>query len=256
MRVIGVVDLLAGRAVHARAGRRGSYQSVTALAGLPIEPGDAPALAHAYVVRLGVTELYAADLDAILGRASQDALVAAVAATGAPVWLDAGISSSDRARHSLGLGAAGVVVGLETLASYEALGEICAAVGGDRVAFSLDLREGEPLVMAGGGIPRREPAHVIASRAAEVGAGAVIVLDLARVGTGAGLDLDLIARVRQAAPAPRLLAGGGVRGYEDLVGLADAGCDGVLLATALQSGRIGPAEVAAAHRLGQGSPTR
>src|SRR5688572_1221967 len=121
MRVIGVVDLLAGRAVHARAGRRDSYQLVRAIAGLPIESGDALALARAYVDRLGVTELYAADLEAILGGASQDALVAAVAALGAPLWLDAGVSSTQRARHSLGLGAARVVVGLETLASYEAL---------------------------------------------------------------------------------------------------------------------------------------
>lgn len=256
MRVIGVVDLLAGRAVHARAGRRGSYQPVRALAGLPIESGDALALARAYVDRLGVKELYAADLDAILGRVSQDALVAAVAALGAPLWLDAGVSSTQRARHSLGLGAARLVVGLETLASYEALGEICAALGGDRVAFSLDLREGEPLVVAGGDIPRHEPAHVVASRAAKAGVGAVIVLDLARVGTGAGLDLALIARVRESTPGRMLLAGGGVRGYEDLARLADAGCDGALVATALHDGRLSAADVASAHRLGQGRPTR
>jgi phosphoribosylformimino-5-aminoimidazole carboxamide ribotide isomerase len=256
MRVIGVLDLLAGRAVHARAGRRDSYQLVRAVAGLPIESGDALALARAYVDRLGVTELYAADLEAILGRASQDALVGAVAALGAPLWLDAGVSSTQRARHSLGLGAARVVVGLETLASYEALGEICAALDGGRVAFSLDLRDGEPVVVASGDIPLREPAHVVASRAANAGVGAVIVLDLARVGTGAGLDFALIARVRESTPGQMLLAGGGVRGYEDLARLADAGCDGALVATALHDGRLCAADVASAHRLGQGRPTR
>ena len=256
MRVIGVVDLLAGRAVHARAGRRDSYQPVRAVAGLPIESGDALALARAYVDRLGVTELYAADLEAILGGASQDALVAAVAALDAPLWVDAGVTSTQRARHSLGLGATRVVVGLETLASYEALGEICAALDGDRVAFSLDLREGEPVVAATGDIPLREPAHVVASRAANAGVGAVIVLDLARVGTSAGLDFALIARVRESTPGQILLAGGGVRGYEDLARLADAGCDGALVATALHDGRLCAADVASAHRLGQGRPTR
>jgi phosphoribosylformimino-5-aminoimidazole carboxamide ribotide isomerase len=257
MRVIGVVDLLGGRAVHARAGRRDSYQLVRAVAGLPIESGDALALARAYVDRLGVTELYAADLEAILGGASQDALVAAVAALGVPLWLDAGVSSTQRARHSLDLGAARVVVGLETLASYEALGEICAALdGGGRVAFSLDLRDGEPVVAPSGDIPLREPAHVVASRAAKAGVGAVIVLDLARVGTGAGLDFALIARVRESAPGQMLLAGGGVRGYEDLARLADAGCDGALVATALHDGRLCAADVASAHRLGQGRPMR
>jgi phosphoribosylformimino-5-aminoimidazole carboxamide ribotide isomerase len=72
----------------------------------------------------------------------------------------------------------------------------------------------------------------------------VVMIDLARVGTGAGLDLELIARVREAVPDLTLLAGGGVRGQEDLAHLADCGCDGALVATAIHDGRIGAAETA------------
>jgi uncharacterized protein related to proFAR isomerase len=72
MRLIGVLDLLAGRAVHARAGRRTRYAPVQAVAGSSIEAGDALALARAYMERLGLTELYAADLDAILGGLRRD----------------------------------------------------------------------------------------------------------------------------------------------------------------------------------------
>ena len=266
MRVIGVIDLLGGRAVHARAGHRESYAPVATIAGSRIEPGDALAVARAYMDRLGLTELYAADLDAILGldeagRTSQSTVVAAVAALGAPLWLDAGVSTADHARHALALGAARVVVGLETLTSFDALAEICTAVGGGRVAFSLDLRNGEPTVgtVVNGDIPRGEPAHLVAARAADAGADSVIVIDLARVGTGTGLDMGLIARVRSAAPGVTLLAGGGVRGLEDIAQLADAGCHGVLVATALHDGRLGVAEVAAARRLGRppgGADTR
>jgi phosphoribosylformimino-5-aminoimidazole carboxamide ribotide isomerase len=78
----------------------------------------------------------------------------------------------------------------------------------------------------------------LAQRAAAAGVGAIIVLDLARVGTGAGLDLALIGRIRGAAPGVALLAGGGVRDGADLSGLSDAGCDGALVATALMSGRL------------------
>lgn len=294
MRVIGVLDLLGGRAVHARAGRRERYAPVRESAGVPIEAGDALALAHTYK-SLGIDELYAADLDAIvtaglktghqasfglplaslppsprLRRASpklraggkigptvvkpdrvftsHDTLVTALAALGAPVWLDAGVSSVEHAQHSLTLGAARVIVGLETLRSYDALRQICDAVGGHRVAFSLDLRHGEPIA-SGRELPAREPAHVVAARAADAGAGAVIVLDLARVGTGVGLDFDLIDRVRAAAPTVTLLAGGGIRGLEDLIRLAEGGCDGALVATALHDGRLGHAEVKAARLL-------
>ena len=247
MRIIGVVDLLGGRAVHARAGQREGYEPVRAAAGVAVD-GDAVTLARTYVTRAGLTELYVADLDAIRGAAPQDAAIATIAALGTPFWLDAGISSAGPAGHALDRGATHVVVGLETLTSFESLTDICDAVGGDCVAFSLDLRNGEPIV-ASDHIRSAESAPLIAARAAHAGASVVIVLDLARVGTSAGLDFDLIARIRAAVPDLSLLAGGGVRGEDDLARLADCGCDGALVATAVHDGRIGAAEIAAASRL-------
>jgi phosphoribosylformimino-5-aminoimidazole carboxamide ribotide isomerase len=243
--VIGVVDLRGGRAVHARAGNRGSYHPVQ-LADSTIEPGAALALARHYTERLGVAELYAADLDAILGGPPQQALAAAMARV-APLWLDAGISSVQRARQALDLGASLAVVGLETLSSYGTLEKICGAVGGNRVAFSLDVRNSEPVVSLEPGAPHAEAPHRIAARAARTGVSAIIVIDLARVGTSTGPDIDLIGRIREAAPGVILLAGGGVRGPDDLADLARAGCDGALVATALQDGRLSAAAVAAAR---------
>lgn len=271
MHVIGVLDLRGGRAVHARDGRRESYEPVRTIASSSIDPGDAVALARAYVNDLGVDELYAADLDAILSRlraqpfahnpgagcdeggaacASHDALIAAVAALGVPLWLDAGTTSVGCARHALALGATRLVVGLETLPSYDSLADICTDVGGERVAFSLDLRNGVPVVAADAtqarGITSGEPAEMLAARAAGAGARAMIVIDLARVGTGRGLDLDLIARVRENIPGLTLAAGGGVRGLDDLARLADVGCDAALAASALHDGRLSASDVAAA----------
>jgi len=144
MRVIGVLDLRNGRAVHARAGDRERYAPVQSVAGEAIEPGDAPALASIYRDRFGLGELYVADLDAIEGRAPQDRLVSSLVPFGA-LWLDAGVSSANRACDALTLGAAHVIVGLETLGSWDALDEICGVLGGARIAFSLDLRDG-PIV--------------------------------------------------------------------------------------------------------------
>jgi phosphoribosylformimino-5-aminoimidazole carboxamide ribotide isomerase len=113
----------------------------------------------------------------------------------------------------------------------------CTAAGGERIAFSVDLRNGVPVVSPNGpaGLSR---ASDIAARAAAAGVGAVVVLDLARVGTGAGIDVQLMEDVRKAAPRVVLLAGGGVRDSADLDALAAAGCDGALVATALLSGAI------------------
>jgi phosphoribosylformimino-5-aminoimidazole carboxamide ribotide isomerase len=236
MRVVGVIDLSRGRAVHARGGARDRYEPTVKTVGSPIPPGDALALARSYCFELGVDELYVADLDAIVRGQPQDALILTLVETGAPLWLDAGITSPAHATRATGLGAR-VVVGLETLPSFDALEEICSAVDGERVAFSLDLRDGQPLIRHKGAIAA-EPATTIAARAAQAGARTIIVLDLARVGSGSGLDFDLIARVRDAAPHVTLMAGGGVRDANDLVRLDATGCDGALVASALLSGRL------------------
>ena len=76
---------------------------------------------------------------------------------------------------------------------------------------------------------------------------AILAIDLARVGAGGGVDLTLVQRLRAVVPAVTLLVGGGVRDAEDLSRLADAGCDGALVATSLLDGRIGAADIAAAR---------
>jgi len=247
MRVIGVLDLIGGRAVHARAGDREHYGPVVSRLDTSVEPGNALALGWMYVAGFGLTDLYVADLDAISGRSPQDQTVRSLAAAfDATLWVDAGVASADRAVRVLELGVAHVVVGLETLPSLDELAEICATIGGERVTFSLDLRNGEPV--AGPGFPIGEPAQRLAARAVDAGAGTIIVIDLARVGIGEGLDLGLIARVREAVPGVSLLAGGGVRGWNDLAALDGAGCDGALVASALIDGRLDPVTVAAVMR--------
>jgi phosphoribosylformimino-5-aminoimidazole carboxamide ribotide isomerase len=253
VRVIGVVDLDGGRAVHASGGDRKRYAPVERVGASAIEPGDAVALARAYTGPLGLSELYVADLDAIAGGPFQAARIAALTSLNAPTWVDAGVAAVERARRLIDLGAAQVIVGLETLPSFGALAAICSAVGGRRVAFSLDLRDGRPLTADSCSGPREDPA-ALAARAADAGAGSVIVIDLARVGGEAGLDLRLVGDVRAAVPQLTLVVGGGVRGAEDLTRLADAGCDAALVATALHDGRIGAAEIRRAAL--SGPPTR
>ena len=230
MRIIGVLDLLGGRAVHAKGGCRLGYRPLGVVAGTPID-GDPNALARLYIDQLGITELYIADLDAIAGGAEQDAAVRAVVETGAAVWLDSGVSTVAQARRARARGATRLVLGLETLTSFDALREIAEAMTPDIVAFSLDLRDGQPITDQES--LRGMPIDVIAARAADAGARSVIVLDVARVGSGRGLDLAALETVKRAIPDVTLLAGGGLRGADDLRDLAAVGCDGVLIATAL-----------------------
>ena len=82
----------------------------------------------------------------------------------------------------------------------------------------------------------------------------MIVIDLARVGGEDSASSCVCRDVRAAVPQLTLAVGGGVRGTQDLTRLADAGCDGALVATALHDGRLGAAVIRRAAL--SGPPTR
>jgi len=234
VRVIPVLDLMAGRAVAARRGERDTYAPVRSA--LASGEGDALAVARAFRDVLGCVEWYVADLDAIRGGAPQWPLVRALADLGGRPLLDAATTTVGRSEDALAAGADRVVVGLETLDSFAQLEAIVGRVGSARIVFSLDLRGSVPLVRPGaphGGSPLE-----LTRRATDAGVRALLVLDLARVGTGAGLDLELVRRLRGVLPDVELLAGGGVAGPADLARLTAAGCDAVLVASALHDGRL------------------
>jgi phosphoribosylformimino-5-aminoimidazole carboxamide ribotide isomerase len=230
MRVVGVIDLKDGQAVHAVRGERERYRPVRSV--LAADGGDPLARARGLRSELGLEELYVADLDAITGAGGNDAIIGALALQ-MRVMVDAGVSEPQRAQALLDLGAHRVVVGTETLPGPDALDALLPL---GRIILSVDLRDGGLLSPA-----RRLaglPALDAVTRLHRDGLREAIVLDLARVGSGAGLDVELIADLHAAFPDLELLAGGGVRAAADLHALAQAGAAGALVATALHTGVI------------------
>jgi phosphoribosylformimino-5-aminoimidazole carboxamide ribotide isomerase len=109
------------------------------------------------------------------------------------------------------------------------------------VVFSLDLKNGQPL--AAETWSDMEPSK-IAARAIALGVRRVLVLDLARVGTNAGPGTEAFCKqLKECFPDVELLAGGGVRGREDLDRLRACSVDGVLVASALHDGRLSREEL-------------
>ncbi len=236
--------------MHARAGDRSRYRTVeSALA--PHADGDPVALLRAFREVLGVGECYVADLDAIQGGAVQRQVLRDLATleTGfpGPLLVDAGTHQPAGTLEVLSCGASEVVVGLESLRALADLADIVRLVGPSRVVFSLDLRLGRPILHpafqdADGAAP---DVLSLAAQAAEAGARTLLVLDIGRVGTGCGVDLGLLQALRRQFPSERLLAGGGVLTRRDLDRMRDAGCDGVLVASAIHAGRLDATDVAA-----------
>lgn len=228
-----MIDLKGGYAVHARGGQRDRYAPVRSALAADSDPGDAAALARGYQ-RAGVGEIYVADLDAIAGRPPDTATLRTVADIGLPLWVDAGITTVRAARAVMAAGACRVVVGLETLLAWREVSGIVDAVGFGRVVFSLDIRAGSPIGVLGADTNVTQ----IVQNANSAGVGAIILLDLARVGASSGIDHELIRTVRAVAPTIDLVIGGGIRDAADLVDASTAGATGALVGTALHNGAL------------------
>jgi phosphoribosylformimino-5-aminoimidazole carboxamide ribotide isomerase len=239
MRVIPVIDLKGGVAVHAVRGERERYRPLRSRIACGSEPVH---VTRAVRERFGLDELYVADLDAIAGDAGSADVVAALAREGRAM-VDAGAAAPTAVARLLELGVARVVIGTESLPGAEAFRRLRTELPDAPLVLSLDLR--------GGRVLSPDPALAAIgtacalARLADAGAREAIVLDLARVGSGEGPDVTLVGELHSRFPDIELLAGGGVRHAGDLRALAGAGAAGALVATALHRGAIGADELRA-----------
>jgi phosphoribosylformimino-5-aminoimidazole carboxamide ribotide isomerase len=264
MRVIPVIDVLGGRVVRAIGGRRSDYQPVQSRLTSSTNPLD---VARALVDTTGAAELYAADLDSIIDPSWDGRLVDRLC-DGLPnvrILLDIGVrTEADLAklhpyRQSGRIPILGwprwrrienlvAVIGTETLETFAA----AAAVSNEfcpELALSVDLIDGRwvgrPDPWADWGITAESRVQDVIDAAMQtLGCVYLILLDLAVVGTGRGPHPYCETLVRQfrdqyaGGEGRELLVGGGIRGPEDVRRLADAGADGVLVASALHDGTL------------------
>jgi phosphoribosylformimino-5-aminoimidazole carboxamide ribotide isomerase len=233
MRVIGVLDLMGTQVVRGVAGRRQDYRPVVSRLTASSEPLE---VACALREHLGLWELYLAELDAIDDGVPAWNTYTRLRSAGFQLWVDAGVRNAARAVQLADAGVERVVVGLETVAGPSVLAQAVQQLG-QRVVFSLDLRQGMPMGNLAGW-QRPEPA-AIARQAIELGVSRMLVLDVARVGIGEGPGAGPLCRQLAASyPKVEISTGGGIRGRADLERLRDMGVQAVLVASALHDGGL------------------
>jgi len=232
LKVIPVIDVLNGISVHGIRGKRSEYQPLQSKLCKSVKPLE---VAKAFKA-LGFAELYIADLDAITrGEVNFEAFKNIARETGLKLMVDAGTADLEKAEKLLDSGVSRVVIGTETLRCKSFVGEAVMSLGNKCVIVSLDLKGGKVLVKSGFE-DCKDPMFLL-REFKQMGVSEVIVLDLARVGSGEGVDADFVKKVIEEV-AIDVLVGGGVRDIKDLVELKKLGVSGVLLATALHSGKI------------------
>ena len=237
LKVVPVIDILDGVAVHAVRGRRSEYQPLKSVLCTSAKPLDV-ALAFK---KFGFSELYVADLDAIMtGRSNFSVLKQITENSGLSLMVDAGIADIERAEKLLNNNVSKVIIGTETLPSMSFIREAVETLGKEQIVVSLDLK-GEKVI---GKLELGQLSNPLdfMQNIQEANVNQIIMLDLARVGSSEGVNMPLLHEVLKKREV-KVFVGGGVRGIADLMELRKMGAFGVLIATALHSKKITLAEL-------------
>jgi len=243
MKIIPVIDVLNGIAVHGVRGERKRYQPLKSLLCKSADPIEIAAAFES----LGFSSLYLADLDAILGKtANFNVYMQIMAEASLDLMVDAGIADIAKAREVMDAGVSKIVVGSETLSNLGFVSQAVSAFGEDKIVVSIDQKGGKVL-SASDSIALMD-AVSFAQQLASLGVRQIILLDLDRVGTEHGINLVLLRDILEQTRV-EVLVGGGIRSLQELEQLRTLGVSGALVATVLHNGKVTVDELKAADFL-------
>ena len=225
------------------------------------DAGDPVELAAAYD-REGADELVFLDITASVQR--RDTMVDVVARTAdqvfIPLTVGGGVRSTGDVDLLLRAGADKVSLNTAAVARPELLTEVAGRFGAQCVVVSVDARRaaasgrGFEVTTHGGRRGTGLDAVAWARRAAQLGAGEILLNSMDADGTQGGFDLELIAAVRAVVDVP-VIASGGAGRITDFAPAVAAGADAVLAASVFHFGEIKIGEVKQSLRAA-GHPVR
>ena len=216
------------------------------------DAGDPVELARTYDAE-GADELTFLDISASHeGRATTMEIVSRTAEeVFIPLTVGGGVSSVEDVDRLLRAGADKVAVNTAAIRRPELVAEIADRFGSQVLVLSVDARRatgtasGFEVTTHGGRQSAGLDALEWAARAAELGAGEILLNAMDADGTQDGFDVDLIRAVRREVTVP-VIASGGAGRVEHFAPAVEAGADAVLAATVFHFGTLRIADVKAA----------
>ncbi|ADN37011.1 phosphoribosylformimino-5-aminoimidazole carboxamide ribotide isomerase [Methanolacinia petrolearia DSM 11571] len=226
MKVFPAVDILGGRCVQLVQGKKDCRTEY----GAPLD------CAKRWIDE-GADRLHIVNLDGAFGSAGSNAelIRELVRETGAYVQLGGGIRSVEDASGWLDTGVDRVILGTLATEHPEAVTEVSDLFGKERVVAGVDARGGQVVVK---GWENSAGDYIEwAKRFEEAGAGALLFTNVDVEGLQKGIDPVPVERLVKATSLPVIVAGG-ISSPEDVVKIKKIGADGIVLGSALYSGRI------------------
>jgi len=226
MQIFPAVDILDGQCVQLVQGKR---ESATRF-------GDPLSCARRWLDK-GATALHVINLDGAFGSSGKNAelIRSLVRETGVFIELGGGIRSVDDASSWLGLGVNRVILGTIATQQPEIIKTLAGEWGSDRIMAGVDAKAGQ--IAVEGWQETRGDYIAWAKRFESLGAGSLLYTNVDVEGLQMGVRFDPVRALIRSVGIPVVVAGG-VSGRADVKGLREAGAAGVVLGSALYSGKI------------------
>jgi phosphoribosylformimino-5-aminoimidazole carboxamide ribotide isomerase len=226
MEVFPAVDILEGKCVQLVQGRR---ETATVF-------GDPLDCARRWV-KAGAGALHVINLDGAFGEPERNSEIIReiLRQTGTFIELGGGIRSIDNARRWLAMGVDRIILGTLAVREPDSVSTLSQEAGSSRIMVSVDARGGRVAVEgwreAGGDYLEW------ARRFEDLGCGALLFTNVDVEGREEGIRREPVERLLAATDLPVVVAGG-VTTLGDVAALRELGAAGVVLGSALYSGKI------------------
>lgn len=223
-RVIFVLDIFNGNAVHAVRGNRSNY--------LPVRDSRICKSSNPLEIIsvLEPEEVYIADLNRLQFAGNNFDLIKKISAR-CKTMVDIGVETVHDIEKGIKI-ADTVILGTET-SSLELIENAAEQFSGF-IGVSIDIKNGKVLTKDRNIMVEVQKLMKMLNK---YDINDIIILDLDRVGTGAGIDPEFLRDIAGLSNH-NVLVGGGIRDMNDINALKETGISGALVATAVHSGGI------------------
>lgn len=154
-----------------------------------------------------------------------------------PLTVGGGLRSVEDIRRVLRAGADKVSINTAALAQPSLIREACRAFGSSTIVVSIEaIRKADGRFEAYVDYGRQSTgvdAVEWAKRAAELGAGELLVTSIEREGTGRGFDVELTRKIAESVPIPVIAAGGAGRVSHVHAAIVEGRADAICVASLL-----------------------
>jgi phosphoribosylformimino-5-aminoimidazole carboxamide ribotide isomerase len=223
-RIIFVLDIFNGNAVHAVRGERTRYQPIK---GSKICDSSNPL---DMISALSPKEAYIADLDRLQHQGDNFGLIKEISEK-ARTMVDIGVKNMDDVEKCTEI-ADTVILGTETT-SFDLIEKATKRFPG-RINVSIDIKNG--MVLTKDKRMEIKPQELVKLMEGQE-VRDIIILELSKVGTSVGIDGIFLKEIIRAS-SHNILVGGGIKDLNDIEVLKKIGAGGALVATALHDGKI------------------